>query len=190
MFAHITTLLSFVYALALTHLLSTATELVLARDRVRGGGLHVLWMLIALVSLFTNWLAVRTLSGVKLWTLGEILLQFSTAMIQYFTCSLLSVRLPDEATFDLSAHFVRQRIAILAPFAAFLVIAAVGNYLDRSVLAGVAPGAWLTANLLIAPMLAMVIVAMVARPRWLQWIAGLAYLGLEVAFVGTYTPTA
>ena len=188
MFGHITTLLSFVYALALTHLLSTATELVLGRDRVRGGGLHMLWMLIALVSLFANWLAVWTLSGVRLWTLGEILLQFSTAVVQYFTCSLLSVRVADAVSFDLSAHFARQRLVSLAPFAAFLILAAIGNYLDRSVLAGVPSGAWVTADLLIAPMLGIVVLAMYARPLWLQWAAGLAYLALAITFVATYSP--
>jgi hypothetical protein len=35
MFEHITILLSFVYALAVSHLLTSATELMWARDRVR-----------------------------------------------------------------------------------------------------------------------------------------------------------
>lgn len=189
MFGHVTTLLSFVYALALAHLLSTATELVLARQRVKGGGLHLLWMLNALVSLFANWLAVWSLSAVRRWTLGEVLLQFATAVVQYFTCSLLSVQVGGKESFDLSTYFDRQRRVVLAPFAAFLILAVVGNYLDRAVMAGVAPGAWLTADLIIAPMLALVVVSAFEHRTWLQWAAGLAYLVLEVAFVAAYSPT-
>jgi hypothetical protein len=58
MFEHVTILLSFVYAIAMTHLLSSATELVLARDRVRFSGLYVLWMLNALLILLVNWMAI------------------------------------------------------------------------------------------------------------------------------------
>ena len=54
MFQHITVLLSFVFAIALTHLLSSASKLILARDRVRFSGLHALWMLNALMVLLIN----------------------------------------------------------------------------------------------------------------------------------------
>ena len=45
MFQHITVLFSFVFAIALTHVLSCVSKLILARDRVRFSGLHALWML-------------------------------------------------------------------------------------------------------------------------------------------------
>lgn len=43
-FEHVTTLFSFVYALALTHLLARIAELIVARDRVRFSGLLALGM--------------------------------------------------------------------------------------------------------------------------------------------------
>ena len=43
-FEHVTALLSFVYALALTHLLARIAELIVARDRVRFSGLLALGM--------------------------------------------------------------------------------------------------------------------------------------------------
>ena len=49
MFQHITVLFSFVFAIALTHVLSCVSKLILARDRVRVSGLHALWMLNALM---------------------------------------------------------------------------------------------------------------------------------------------
>jgi len=41
-FEHVTTLFSFVYALALTHLLARIAELVVARDRAKFSGLLTL----------------------------------------------------------------------------------------------------------------------------------------------------
>ena|SRR6266487_2289426 len=45
MFQHITVLFSFVFAIAMTHVLSCVSKLILARGRVRFSGLHALWML-------------------------------------------------------------------------------------------------------------------------------------------------
>jgi len=43
-FEHVTALFSFVYALALTHLLARIAELIVARDRVKFSGLLALGM--------------------------------------------------------------------------------------------------------------------------------------------------
>ena len=53
-FPHVTILLSFVCAIALTHLLSTTTELVLARKRVRFSGLYAAWMFNTVLLLLNN----------------------------------------------------------------------------------------------------------------------------------------
>jgi len=58
MFEHLTLLLSFIYVIALTHLLSSATGLILARDRVRFSPLLAIWMVVALAILFNNWLSM------------------------------------------------------------------------------------------------------------------------------------
>ncbi|HLW34385.1 MAG TPA: hypothetical protein VKS98_01885 [Chthoniobacterales bacterium] len=53
-FEHVTALLSFVYALALTHLLARIAELIVARDRVKSSGLLVLGMVNAILLVFVN----------------------------------------------------------------------------------------------------------------------------------------
>ena len=92
MFEHVTILLSFVFAIALTHLLSSTTELVTGRARVRFSGLLTLWMANALVGLLVNWLGLWGLTALKNWTVGDVLLQFVPAVLQYYTCSLVSIR--------------------------------------------------------------------------------------------------
>ena len=54
----VTLLLSFIYVIALTHLLSSTTDLVIARDRVRFSPLLALWMFISFVALISNWLSI------------------------------------------------------------------------------------------------------------------------------------
>ena len=182
MFEQVTLLLSFVYALALTHLLASVTELTLARDRVRFSGLHALWMGIALVVLFNNWLQAHALKDIRRWTLPEEALQFAWAMAQYFTCSLVSIRVEPGAAVDMEAFHARQRPAIMIAFASLTVMAMLGNYLDRS-----GPD-WIGQDLLNLPMLALIGVAGVARAKWLQWAAGVGVLALVLGFLTVYPP--
>ena len=85
MFQHITVLFSFVFAIALTHVPSCVSKLILARDRVRFPGLHALWILNALMVLLINWISIWQLEAVKHWSVGEIMIQLSWAIPQYFT---------------------------------------------------------------------------------------------------------
>jgi len=186
MFEHVIVLLSFVFALALTHLLSSATELIAARDRLRFSGRLALWMANAVMGLLVNWLGFWGLSAVKRWTVGEITLQFSAAVIEYFTCSLVSMRPAAGERVDMTAFFERQRRPIMLAFLALMVVSMVQNYVDRDHTAGLESHEWIVENLIIAPMGLLVVIAGWARPLWLQWAAGLAFLGSEVFFLVTY----
>src|SRR5438132_12672476 len=83
MFQHITVLFSFVFAIALTHVLSCVSKLILARDRARFSGPHALWMLNALMLLLINWLSLWLLKSIKHWSVGEIMVQLGWAIPQY-----------------------------------------------------------------------------------------------------------
>src|SRR5712692_1991767 len=109
MFQHITILFSFVFAIALTHVVSCVSKLILARDRVRFSGLHALWMLNALMLLLINWLSLWLLQNIKHWSVGEIMVQLGWAIPQYFTCSLISMPVGNEEVMDMRAFYERQR---------------------------------------------------------------------------------
>ncbi len=189
MFDHVTVLLSFVFAFALTHLLSSTTELVVARDRVRFSGLHALWMLNALVGLLVNWLSLWGLSILKRWTVADVLLQFVPALIQYFSCSLVSIRPEANGPIDMPAFFERQRPMVAAAFAAQMIGSMIQNYIYRDSTAGIGGADWIWENLLVSPMLAAALIAGWAEPRWLQWAAGSAMLVLESYFLVTFAVT-
>jgi hypothetical protein len=95
-FEHVTALLSFVYALALTHLLARIAELVVARDRVRFSGLLALGMANAVLLVFINWLSIWDLRSVKSWDIVSITVQFLFAIALYFLCVLVGPKTPDE----------------------------------------------------------------------------------------------
>jgi hypothetical protein len=172
MFAHVSVLLSFVYAIAVSHILVSVTELVWARDRVRVSWLHALWMFNAMLALLTSWIGMWFLSARPNWDVAEVVITFTSAVIQYFTCSLLSIRPRDEGIIDVPAFFARQRPFIFATFAVLLLVNMFQNWWDRDLLP--APDSWLYADLTAAPLLVFVIIAGVARAMWLQWLAAIA----------------
>jgi hypothetical protein len=188
MFQHITVLLSFVFAIALTHVLSCVSKLILARDRVRFSGLHALWMLNALMLLLINWLSLFLLEAIKHWSVGEIMVQLGWAIPKYFTCSLISMPVGNEEVIDMRAFYERQRPVLFSAFAVTYAMSMVANFADRNNLEGWKPGDWIGADLLVLPMLIAALVAGWAKPRWLQWTAAWFGLALQSWFlISSYT---
>jgi hypothetical protein len=188
MFQHITVLFSFVFAIALTHVLSCVSKLILARDRVCFSGLHALWMLNALMLLLINWLSLWLLEAIKHWSVGEIMVQLGWAIPQYFTCSLISMPVGNEEVIDMRAFYERQRPVLFSAFAVTYAMSMVANFADRNNLEGWKPGDWIGADLLVLPILIAALVAGWAKPRWLQWTAALFGLALQSWFlISSYT---
>jgi len=190
MFEHVTVLLSFIFAIAITHLLTSATELVWARDRVRFSGLHALWMFIALETLLIDWIGYWELSTIKHWSVVEVVIQFVATTIQYFTCSLLSLRPAEEGTVDMAAFFERQRRPVFMAFIGLILVSMFQNYWDRDTATSAGPMVWIYADLLVGSMLLPLLIAGWAKWRWLQWIAAVAMLCLVSSFLLNYALTA
>jgi hypothetical protein len=91
MFQHVTVLVSFIFAIALTHVFSSASQLILARDRVRFSWLLTVSMLNAALGVIVNWLGLWELQNLKHWSLPEILLQLGWVIPNYFSCSLVAM---------------------------------------------------------------------------------------------------
>src|SRR5438309_10563754 len=88
-FEHVTALLSFVYALALTHLLARIAELIVARERVRFSGLLALGVVNVVLMVFVNWLSLWDLRSVTSWDLASIAIQFLFAISVYVISALV-----------------------------------------------------------------------------------------------------
>ena len=185
-FEHVTALLSFVYALALTHLLARIAELVVARERVRFSGLLALGMINAIVLVFANWLSIWDLRSMQSWPLASIAIQFLFAISLYIICALVGPKTPDEGSIDLEEFFWRQRPYFYGAVLACVLLALVAN-LDFLKTTNAA--LFVKENLTTLPMLIPVTLALVSRARWAQWLAGLLYLamilGYTIAFCST-----
>lgn len=180
-FEHITTLLSFIFALALTHLLASATDLVLARERVRFSWVQTLWMVNAMVLLLNNWLSLWDDRALAHWDIASITLQFSFAVLQYFTCSLVSPKVPEDGPFDMWAFAQAQRKYYLGAVAALGVAAAFVNVYF----------AWkrqadfmqtLAGQVFLIPIIAIVLAGALVRSATLQLLFALLFL---LSAVGT-----
>jgi hypothetical protein len=185
-FEHVTALLSFVYALALTHLLARIAELIVARDRVRFSGLLALAMANAVLLVFANWLSIWDLHSVNSWDLLTITFQFLFAVSIYFLCVLAGPKAPSEGPIDLEEFFWRQRPYFYSAILACVLLALIANL---AFLKSANVSLFFQENAATLPMLIPTVVALVSRVRWVQWVAGLSYLGLvlwyTIAFCGT-----
>jgi len=125
MFQHVTVLVSFIFAIALTHVFSSASQLLLARDRVRFSALLTVAMINAALGVIINWLGLWQLENIKRWSLGEVVLQLGWVIPNYFSCSLVAMRCSESGLLDMSAFFERQRRVI---FSATLALSVMGDW--------------------------------------------------------------
>jgi hypothetical protein len=178
-FEHVTALLSFVYALALTHLLARIAELIVARERVKSSGLLALAMVNAILLVFVNWLSLWDLRSVTSWDLASIAIQFLFAVSVYVICALVGPKMPDESTIDLEDFFWRQRPYFYSAIVVCLVLALLAN-LDFLKTPNTA--LLVKENLGTIAILVPSALGLISSNRVVQWTAGLCFFVLIIGF--------
>jgi hypothetical protein len=174
-FEHVILLLSFVYALALTHLLSTIAHLIHAGTRVRFSWIQAGWMLNALIIIVANWIGFWDMRQLPSWTVGMILFTLAMAIANYLQVALVCPEVGREGIVDLSEFHRRQGrryigacvVSILFALSANIVFGTEYNFRDL-----------LEQNFVVIPMLLITVVAAVFLGRRVQLLAlaGLACL--------------
>ena len=170
MFQHVSVLVSFIFAIALTHVFSSASVLILNRERVRFSALLTVSMVNAALGVIINWLGLWQLENIKHWTLGEVLLQLGWVIPNYFSCSLVAMPCSETGALDMAAYFERQRRVIFSATLALAVMGGLATYADRNNFAGWKPNEWIGAELVGLALGVFAVLAGWAKPRWLQWI--------------------
>jgi len=178
-FDHVVVLLSFVYALALTHLLSRMAGMLFARERVRFSGLLFLWMIAGILLVFLNWLSLWDAHGMRVWSLYSIIMQFLFAVAQYFVCALVAPEYPAEGVIDMEALYWRTRIPLYGALIAVSLLAFFAN-LD---LMQVNPTLFLRQNVLLLVFSLPLGLAMAVRARWAQWVTTISYIANVIVFL-------
>ena len=96
-------LFSFVYAAAVTHLLSTAGEIIIASKRIHFSWFNAGWMGAALLFTCAWWIGLWDLHTTTVWSVGAIAFYFSVAAGIYLVARLVSPRIPEKGEIDLGA---------------------------------------------------------------------------------------
>ena len=187
MFQHVTVLISFIFAIALTHVFSSASQLILARERVHFSWLLSVSMLNATLGIIINWLSLWGLQNLKHWSLTEVLLQLGWVIPNYFSCSLVAMPLSESGSLDMPAYFERQRRVIFSATLALWAMFAIETFADRCNFAGWKPNDWIGAEFFGLPLGICAVLAGWAKPRWLQWVGVGGLLLQNISYFVFYT---
>jgi hypothetical protein len=159
-------LFSFVYAAAVTHVLSTAGEMIIASKRVRFSWFNAGWMCAALLFTCAWWIGLWDLHATSVWRVSSIAFYFSVAAGIYLNARLVSPSIPEQGEVDLRAFHVDEGRKYLVAYTVLSLVTIVTN-------AGLGPGGsavqWPAQNFVIVPMtVATGIAAIFIRRPWVQ----------------------
>jgi hypothetical protein len=164
-FEHVISLLSFVYALAIAHLLTTVARLIANRERVIFSWFHAFWMFNAMVVLILDWISFWDLHAVASWSMVSIGLCILDSFTDYMQAALVCPEIPAEGPIDLPAFHAHQSGRYIGAFAVTTVMALILN----SYFSGAYDVAeFAQQNKAVLPLIAVAVTAAVWRNRWVQ----------------------
>ena len=157
---------SFVYAAAITHLLSVAGELIIASKRIRFSWFNAGWMGAALLFTCAWWIGLWDLHTVEVWSVGSISFYFLVAAGIYLNARLVSPRVPEHGDIDLRAFHAAEGRKYLFAYSVLSVVTIMTN-------AGLGQGGsavqWPAQNTVLVPMaVATGVAAIFIHQRWIQ----------------------
>ena len=159
--------LSFIYALALTHLLLAAARMIRHRRRIRFSGPHILWMIVALLSLSGNWLTLWDFHAQKSVSLATVGLAVLFAVLNYMVCALLSPDFEDAEDYDLRRFHEREGPTYIG---ARLVLGVASLILNAAASIELGVASWAKQNIGVVLVLTLCALALIFRGGWIQWL--------------------
>jgi hypothetical protein len=174
-FEHIISLLSFVYALAITHLLLCIAQLIRNWQRVRFSWFHAFWILNAFILIIANWISFWDLRTIPEWSVGSIFFTFAMAFANYLQAALVCPEIPPEGRIDLVEFHEQHARQYLGMFAVSVVFALVANVVYSTELS---VAEWGTQNEAVIPMFFVTIAAVIWRKRWIDVMAAVGMAAL------------
>ena len=181
-FDHVTILFSFVYALALTHVLARLSGLLLAHKRVRFSWLPLVWMTTAILLVFANWLSLWDARTLQSWSLFTISMQLLLSVALYFICAVVAPEFPAHGKIDMEAIYAETRVPLFWSLLALCLFGIAGNFSLMQI------NLWLFLNQSLVTLIfaACVALPLAVRARWAQWTGAIACLLLSCAFLGVF----
>ncbi len=100
-FDYVITLMSFVYALAIAHILATAGDIIGAWSRVKFSWLNAAWMLFQLFAILAWWIGLWGARHAPAWSMANIAELFVLAAVLYLEARIVCIRVPMEGAVDM-----------------------------------------------------------------------------------------
>lgn len=176
---------SFIYTLALTHLLFAWTRMIRHRRQLVFSWPHSLWMLIALVNLGANWISLWDFRTDGNLSLGTIVGGFLFVIINYFVCALVSPDFEGGETYDMKRFHMCEGPTYISAVLVLIASSIVFNFLAGATLNVTH---WSNENVLVVAMLVPVIAALVWKHQWMQIVAPAVLLVMNIAYTVIFYP--
>jgi hypothetical protein len=176
-FDFVLTLLSFIYTLALTHLLMGAARMIRHRRDLIFSWPHALWMIFAFLLALANWLALWDFHNFKVMDLATFAGAVALCVAVYFISAFVTPEFEGSEDFDLVRFQDSQRATYLTAMLAMMALTFLLNIGAGE--EGVSN--WANQNGFVLGMMAPIVAALFVRARWVQVLAPLLEI---VAIVG------
>ena len=102
------TLYSFVYALGVAQILTTAGDMIRAGNRLRFSWLNAGWMLNILLAIVAWWLSLWDLRNDASWPMLNVLVFFVVACLLYVLARMVSAPIATEGMVDLQRYHLEE----------------------------------------------------------------------------------
>jgi hypothetical protein len=178
------TLLSFVYSLALTHILLGVARIVRHRRTIRLSTAHAVWTVNVFVTVLLNWIALWDFHGAKTLSVSAIGTSFFFAILLYLVATFVTPDVEDEKGQDLKAFHEREGVTYIGALLFGAVVALAMNLGAGSL--GVT--SWAQQNALLLGTLPILPLALIFRRGWPHIVLATASLATPVAFLLLYYP--
>lgn len=184
-FEFIILLLSFVYTLALTHLLFAATRMIRHRRQLVLSWPHLMWMMVALLNLVANWISLWDFRKIAPLDLATIAAGFILAILNYFMSALVSPDFEAGESYDMPRFHRCEGSTYITSILVMVVFAIVTNFLAGTDLDITHFG---SENSLVVWMLPPLVLALAVKRPWAQLAGPAAMLALTIAYYVLFYP--
>ena len=184
-FEFLTVFFSFAYALAFSHVLLAAAEMIRHRRVLVFSWPHALWMANAVMLLFSNWISLYDFRSMEVMSLGTILTLFVFVTTLYFTCALVTPDFDAGDGYDMRAFHQRQSRAYIGAILALDIVSFLSNL--EAGHSGVID--WGSQNAIVLAMTPMALLPLLSRNRIVQIVCPIILLIEQFAFLLIYYPS-
>src|SRR5256885_16103939 len=107
-FDFILILFSFVYAAAVTQVLSSTGDIVIEAKRIKLSTINAGWMLVSLLAICSWWISFWDMRTITIWSVADIGFEFAAAAAFYVLARMVSPRIPKVGELDLQRFHTEE----------------------------------------------------------------------------------